>query len=59
MPNIWKSFLRPKADLYRFPDAEELVEEEPVQEPEPEPEESQAPPADEDQDPGAPFCSVL
>ena len=33
MPNIWKSFLRPKADLYRFPDAEELVEEEPVQEP--------------------------
>ena len=54
MPNIWKSFLRPKADPYRFPDAEELVEEEPVQEPEPEPEESQAPPADEDQDPGAP-----
>ena len=34
MPNIWKSFLRPKADPYRFPDAEELVEEEPEQEPE-------------------------
>lgn len=56
MPNIWKSFLRPKADPYRFPDAEELVEEEPEQEPEPEPEpeEPQAPPADEEADSGVP-----
>lgn len=38
MPNIWKSFLRPKAAPYQFPDTEELVDEpEPAPEPEPEP----------------------
>ena len=39
MPNIWKSFLRPKAAPYRFPDAGELAEEEPEAQTEPEPEE--------------------
>ena len=38
MPNIWKSFLRPKAAPYQFPDTEELADEpEPAPEPEPEP----------------------
>lgn len=32
MPNVWKFISRPKAEPYRFPDAEELVTAEPVPE---------------------------
>nr|WP_325183702.1 FliH/SctL family protein [uncultured Oscillibacter sp.] len=47
MPSIWKSIMRPKAEPYRFPKAEELIleEEKPPEPPPPPPEEGREEPA--------------
>ena len=63
MPNIFKSFLRPAADKYILPNADELeVEEEPVPVPSPapeDPEQEDAAPAEEETQPEDPASQAI